>query len=328
MPKLLSFILLLFPTTLQAQPNPQLGYPSRIETITEQLKTDSLNYNLIWERLEMQVNLLGNFPPNNQIYQYTVDSGRLEARQAYYADLRRDFNKLYENAILPKKYEIVEEGDFYLNRMFFHFNTHEIDKAIADGIYLRDSASYSKYSERGDYYNDWALFSLFNFYILKDNFEKALQAVDSSLEKHKIADPKIYYSTHGSFLNFRYKVELLDHYNKEEALIIFLKQICREHFEWYFEKAKYKDAKRDTWSLSENEYYTSKDSYLFYMNSAKDKSFQLLKLLTEYLDKYTHPDYAKYQAIYDKVYFKRNKYYETIDPDISDEDLRILVSRM
>jgi pantothenate synthetase len=50
------------------QPNPQERYPERIKAITEQLKTDSLNYELIWERLEMKVNLAGRLINSDDIF--------------------------------------------------------------------------------------------------------------------------------------------------------------------------------------------------------------------------------------------------------------------
>ena len=59
----------------------------------------------------------------------------------------------------------------------------EIDKAIDDAKYLRDSASYSRYSERGDYYNNFALYSLFNLHVINKQYEEALKAINTMLDK-------------------------------------------------------------------------------------------------------------------------------------------------
>ena len=56
--KLYNFLFFLILSVLgYSQPAPTWFYPDKIKIITEQLKTDSLNYKLIWKRLEMAVAL-------------------------------------------------------------------------------------------------------------------------------------------------------------------------------------------------------------------------------------------------------------------------------
>ncbi len=321
---LFSFVLLLSCMGF-AQPDPQEAYPERIKWITEELKTDPNNYELIWERLNLQVNLMGGFPMLRDIFSFEGDPQKLSNNRPDLSQVSADFSLVYDSIIQQKKFDVVEEGDFYLNSIWFHFHQQEYEKAIDCARYLRDSASYSKYYGRGDYYHKWALFSLFNLYILNDQYHEALNAANAMLNENKKNDPKIYFSVHGSFISHQHVVDLYVHFGKEEEVIPFLKHHCKEHFSWYFEKAKYKDAKKGSWPLSENEYYVSKSSYLYYTGSAKQNSFQLLKLIVQYMKQYNHPDLAKFEGLYHSIKHEVNENYETIDPDLPDDQLELLV---
>lgn len=328
MKKLLFLLLSGFSYGAFGQPNPQEAYPARIKAITAKLKTDSLNYALIWERLEMKVNLTGGFPPTEELFSFSIDSNQINRKLLFYDEFNNDFVKIYNNVIQPKKFEIAEEGDFYLSRIWFYFSMLEPDKAIADAKYLRDHASYSRFQGRGDYYNDWALTSLFNLYVVKKDYGNALDIINSALKKQKGKNPKIFYSAHGSFLNYSHKVKLLEHFGKKAEMIGFLKQLCREHFEWYLKKARYKNADEQSRNLHPNEYYTSRDEYLYFMGNAKEKSFELLKLLIGYLQKYGSDELPKYEKIYNDIRYRMNENFETVNPGISDERLRSIVSHI
>lgn len=289
-----------------AQPPPSNYYPERIAAITEQLKTDSLNYYLIWERLQMQVNLLGGFGDAGAIFSTTIDSLKAQKGKLVFDEFNADFNKLYNNAIKVKNYDIVEEGDFYLNRIFLYFNTGKIEQAIADARYLRDSASYSRYWQRGDYYNNWALYALYNLYIVNKQYQQALEVIDSMLQKKKRNEPDIYFSGHGSFLSSGDKIKLFEHFNKTDSIIPFLKQTCIENFNWYFSNAE----KRN-----------------YSTQSAKQQSFSLLKQIINYMEKYNHKELAQYKKLYNDLLYKK-QIYESIDPSISDSTLRVMVSQI
>jgi hypothetical protein len=328
MKSLYLFVFLILTNYSFSQPNPQEAYPLRIQQITAQLKTDSTNYQLIWERLEMQVNLLGGFPTHREIFAASKDSTASPKESAYFKALEQDFNKISLNLIQPKKYDIAEAGDFYLNRLKFNYKRNNINKAIQDAIYLRDSASFSRYSGRGAYYERWANFALYNLSVLTSDFDGALKAVNNVLDKRQQQEPVLFYSTHGSFFSYQDKVRLYDHFNKQAENITYLKETCRAHFNWYFQKSAQKEVKRDTWSLGEFEYYTSKSSFLYYMGSCKHKSFELVELLVDYLEKYNHPDLAKYQAILAQLFFQKNPNYVTINPHLSDADLQKIVASL
>ena len=310
------------------QPDPRDVYPAQIKSITEKLKTDSLNYNLIWERLEMKINLMGGFPPSYEIFSFKIDSNKTRRRELYFDEFSKDFTIIYDSVIRVNNFYFIEEGDFYLNRIRFYYNMLEFDKAIKDAKFLRDFASYSKFSERGEYYNNWALYSLFYLNIVTNQYESALNAVNTLLEKKKIKDPKIYFSGHGDFLSYRDKIQLFENFDKKDQIIPYLKQTCRENFDWYFEKAKQKDADYNSWSLVDNEYYTSKQSYLYFMGCAKEASFQLLKTLMFYMRKYQDKELLKFDRAYNYIRFQMNENYETINPSIDDEELKVIISKI
>lgn len=289
------------------QPNPQERYPERIKAITEQLKTDSLNYELIWERLEMKVNLAGRLINSDDIYSMKIDSLSKAKRNVHFDEFNSDFNKIYNSVIKDKKYNIVEEGDFYLNRMWFYENMLEIDMAIEDAKYLRDSASYSRYSERGYYYNNFALYSLFNLHVINRQYEEALEAINTMLDKKESESPEVFFAGHGSFLNCTDKVSLFENFKKNEEIIPFIKENCIKHFAFYFENLESKD---------------------YYVNAAKDQSLYFLKLLVDYMKKYQDKELAKYEGIYNRLSYKMNENYETINPNIDDTELRTIVSEI
>jgi hypothetical protein len=308
MRNLINVILILAAHYSFGQPNPQESYPKRIKEITEQLKTDSLNYKLIWDRLEMKVNLLGGFGTLDDIFLLKSDSAdKIKKREINFSEYNTDFIKIHDNIIKLKKFDVIEEGDFYLNRIWLYFKANEIEKAIEDAKYLRDSASYSRYSERGEYYNKWAIYSLFNLYVLTNQYNEALGAIDTLLEKKKSENPEVYYSGHGSFLSYNDKIRLFEHFNDQNKIIPFLRENCIDHFNWYFENAKSKD---------------------YYTNSAKDQSFELLKLTIEYMRKYGDTQIPKYEKIYDKLRYHMNENYECINPTISDKKLKSIVSEI
>lgn len=165
---------------LSAQPNPQDLYPLRIEMLNAQIKEDPDNYLLIWERLQMQVGLLDHLGPMERVYQFDPQAPLPEQP---YANLEADFNRLYQEVIAPGDFSEIEEGDFYLNRIWYSVNRRQIQKAQADALHLRNSASYSRYGGRGDYYYNWALFSLYCLHVIDRDFPQALKVIQEMQAK-------------------------------------------------------------------------------------------------------------------------------------------------
>ncbi|MGS2727141.1 hypothetical protein ACU8DI_11080 [Psychroserpens sp. BH13MA-6] len=309
MKNLIILISVLIANVAFGQPNPQEGYPERIKAITEQLKTDSLNYELIWERLNMKVNLMGGFDGQDEIFSLKNDSIKIaKRRELYFDEFNTDFNKIYKNIIKEKVYDTIEESDFYLNRIWFYYQMGEIEKSIEDAKYLRDSASYSRYWQRGDYYKNWALYSLFNLYVINDQYIEALKAIDTMLKEKKKKNPKIYFAGHGSSLSFGHKIRLFEHFDEKDKIIPFLKESCSEQFNWYFENTA-----------------NSKD---YYIKTAKHQSFYFLKQLVDYMKAYNDKELPKYEKFYKQLRYQLNKNYETINPNISDKELKLIVSQI
>ena len=153
-------------------------------------------------------------------------------------------------------------------------------------------------------YNNWALYSLFNLYVINNQYKKALEAIDTLLEKKKRENSEVYFSGHGSFLSYRDKISLFKHFNEKDKIIPFLKENCIEHFNWYFENAE------------QNNYATI---------ASKQQSFELLKLMINYMEKYEDRELLKYEKILKQLC---NDNFETINPDISDIKLKSIVSEI
>lgn len=322
------FLQLVFPVVFGsgfAQPSPRATYPALIQAITNQLKTDSLNYSLLWKRLAMKVNLFSGFPNTDEVFSYKVGSNKTEKKERYFDEYNTDFNTIYTHVIQAKKFDITEEGDFYLSRMWFCFAMLEYDCAIEAAEYLRDSASYSKYWGRGEYYNDWALFSLFNLNVINQQYDEALKAVNSWLAKKKRNDPKAYFGNYTGLLSYGHKIRLFEHFNKQDEIIPFLKQLCRAYFNWYFERAEHKDADFKNLKVADNEYYSCKSDFMFSLGTSKQNSFQLLKQTVAYMRKYEHEEFSKFEKTYQAIRYQANENHETINPNISDEKLELML---
>ncbi len=158
----------------------------RIESLEKAIHKNPLNDSLIWERIELSS--LG-FPDFDVVLNFEFTEVKRQTVLELKKRFSSDFERIERKHIAKKKFNLVEEGDFYLNRIWYNFNCLEFDKAIADAIHLRDSASYSEYDGRGEYYNEWANLSLFYLYIFKQEFTLAFQTSDVILNQLKIKNP-------------------------------------------------------------------------------------------------------------------------------------------
>lgn len=201
----------------------------------------------------------------------------------------------------------MEEGDFYSGRLLFYFHINEIDKAIQDAQYLRDSASYSRFWRRGEYYNDWALYALYTLHICNHNYQEALEAIDTFLEKRKRNDPKVYYVGSGALLYYRHKIILFEYFNKTAEIIPYLKKSFKENFAYYFKIA---------------------DTTGYYTIATKRLGFTFLKLIVDEMKKQNNKELPKYQKIYEQLRYQLNPNFETINPNISDSTLQSIVSEI
>ncbi|RRJ89864.1 hypothetical protein EG240_10735 [Paenimyroides tangerinum] len=279
------------------QPDPAWFYPEKIEKITEQLKTDSLNYDLIWERLGMKVALLMRDKGNEQFndvfrhYPNVITCEKIDCKE-----YNEDFEMIYDNAFISKKIQL-NPFDFYLLRMLFYGSTLQLDKAYEDLIYIKRNIPVSK---------DWETeieFYFFKIYALKKDYDKALETINSILETEK----NKFYAYNDPNNKYRQKVDLFKYFNKTNKLIAFLKQHCGDSFDLYFRSKNEKD--NDRAELKEN-------------------SFVYLTELIYYMKEYNYNELPKYEKIYKQLRYQMNENYETINPNINDSKLKSIVSQI
>ncbi|MFN5985081.1 MAG: hypothetical protein ACK479_16585 [Fluviicola sp.] len=310
--------------TLFAQPVSDEHIKLRLENLEKAIRRNPFNDSLIWERIELSIS---GFPTLHEVLHFEFTETRkknaLETNQKYSADIER----LEKNLIAKKKFDIVEEGDFYLHRLWFHFHCLEFEKAIADAIHLRDSASYSKYDGRGEYYHNWANFALFNLYILNQDYPNALKTIDNILALEREFEPKQYYSYFSGSQGL--KILILEHFKKENELLNYLQVSCLDNFDKYFELRTYKDHdfKNSLW-LNDYEYYSSRDNYNFETENYRQKGLYFLQSLVEYQEKYKHPDMERYRAIFNELSVQVNENHFKVKPELSDEEIKRILYRM
>lgn len=307
-----------------AQPASEEYFKLRLESLEKAIQKHPHNDSLLWERIELS---MSGFPTLDEVLHFEFTETRkknaIELKKKYSAD----FEQLEKNQIAKKKFNIVEEGDFYLRRIWFHFHCLEFEKAITDAIHLRDSASYSKYDGRGEYYHNWANFALFNLYILNQDYPNALKTIDNILALEREFEPKQYYSYYSGSQG--YKILILEHFKKENELLNYLQVSCLDNFDKYFELRTYKDHdfKNSLW-LNDYEYYSSRDNYNFETENYRQKGLYFLQSLVEYQEKYKHPDVEKYRAIFNELSVQVNENHSKVKPELTDEEIRKIVGRL
>lgn len=234
-----------------------------------------------------------------------------------------DFKVLYDNVIKPRKFKIVEEGDYYLLRSSFYLQVAQFDKALEDATHLRDKASYSKYSDRGEYYHTWALQLIYRVYTMQRNYDMALKSIEEMIRWEQMQDPAAY---HSGFVNSSYeKIELMRFYKKDAELTEFLKKMCRDGFAWYFKYANKGDSNPKN---DEEDPYLNENDLKFHLSECKHLAFDALSMLVEHLGKIKSPELAHYQGLYEQLRFQRNENFETVKPTLSDTELRQIVNQI
>lgn len=310
--------------TLFAQPVSEEFILLRIESLEKAIQKHPHNDSLLWERIELS---MSGFPTLHEVMHFEFTESKRKNAILLKKKFGADFDRLEKNQIAKKKFDFVEEGDFYLHRIWFYFHCLEFEKAIADAIHLRDSASYSKFNGRGEYYHNWANFSLFNLYILNQDYPSALKTIDDILAYEREFEPKQYYSNYSGSQGL--KIVILDYFKKENELLNYLRVSCVDNFDKYFELRTYKDHdfKNSLW-LNDYEYYSSKDNYNFETENYRQKGLSFLQSLVEYQEKYKHPDLEKYREIFSQLSVQVNENYFKVKPELTDEEIRKILERL
>lgn len=300
-----TLLLTLMALGLEAQPDPQELYPFRIAALNDEIAADPSNHLLIWERLQLQVSLLDHLGGLDQVYQY--DASQPIPEQPY-ANLDEDFARLYKEVIAPGDFSKIEEGDFYLNRIWYHFNRREFQKAQDDAGHLRDSASYSRYGGRGDYYYNWALFSLYCLHVIDNDFPQALKVIQAMQAKKPEENPSIYYAGLGTtlLLGPLETLRLYEHFGVEEAILPFLEETLKAHFNWW---------KNDQRSST------------FQRRQTKEQIWYFLKISLDEMLATLDSNLLAYQEVFNQL-TKRAGERIYFDQNISDEEFSRLLSQL
>lgn len=287
---------ILITSTLIAQPNPMNGYPERISEITKMLEKDALNYELIWERLQLQVSLLDGAWIYNPFYTYPALEQNTEKLRV--KEYESDFDKIYTNIIRPNNFVFVEEKKFYSCRGLYYSKTRQFDHALDDFKHLLDLSIESK-ENNSEHYTFHALDMLFNIYVFKNEYKQALKTIDLKLDQEKKTSVKRYFShANSAYL----KVKLLDKYGQKNEIISYLKQLSRAYFAYYFK------------NISNAE---------INLNNVKLRGYECLGQLVKYMTEFDHAQKQKYREIHNKL--TKNNY---LNPDLQLNDLKAIVKKI
>jgi len=118
--------LFLIPLNLVAQPGDHGASLRRFAELTEKLKTDANNYELIWQRITVS-----RFH-DRHFDMYTKSGSHLDRRHSFFKnfnELLDDLNKLIDNSVVNKNYNIAK---LKLLRGRVYYFLGETDKALED----------------------------------------------------------------------------------------------------------------------------------------------------------------------------------------------------
>lgn len=264
---------------LIAQPG-DYGYSIRhFAELTEKLKTDPNNYELIWERIS-----LSRF--NDKYFNIYKKSGNLKGELSYFknsTELFDDLNKLIKNNVVIDNHNIAE---FKMLRGKLYYFSGEIDKALEDYLFALNCNDTLKNSDLNDkiYIAIAAYYYNLGDSLTEENARQALKYVD-------MANPKSCHSNQTPDCFEREKIELLKFLKEEQRLISYYKGLIFQEYNSFVE-TKIRGSVTTDYIFNKNEFYfrTLKrinDLAEFY-NEIQD--YEKSKSLTEQLIKFLPPD--------------------------------------
>jgi hypothetical protein len=297
---------------MQGQPDPREYYPLRLELIEQELAHDPDNHALLWERLEKRSLLMMGEYACEVFYTCndTIDCGMFHCDE-----MEADFIFFEFQYARKGDFSLFEEGDFYLLRMNYFEIVGAYFHALHDACYLRDFASYSQYQDRGEYYYDHALWSLFRLQVKNSDYFMARLAIDQILEKLRQTDPEIYYSYSNHWF---YKVQLMEYFDQTDEIVSYVRELCRESFDHYFHEKvdkngmyPYGDAPKES------------DEHLQYCEAVKNMGFTYLENLVNYASIYEPVRQPGSEAIYNEL---RDSKQNSLRSRIPDDSLFVILS--
>jgi hypothetical protein len=277
----LKFIIYFFfiSLNLAAQPG-DYGYSERrFAELTEKLKADPNNYDLIWERIN-----LSRF--KKTYFDIYKKSGNLNGELSYFknsTELFDDLNKLINNNVVIANHNIAE---FKMLRGRLYYFSGEKDKALDDYLFaLNYNASFHNPELNDDIYISIAAY----YYNLEEKLteENARQA----LKYVNMANPNGCHSNQTSDCYEREKKELLKFLKEEQTLIAYYKKLILAEYKNFIES--------QIGCFVTTDFIFKKNNYYFgTLNRINDLAelyneignYQKLKSLTEKLINFLPPD--------------------------------------
>lgn len=342
MKKLIFIFILFVSANLLAQP----GYlpfmqEADFKRITEQLKTDPDNYELIWKRLNISSNPHFDIYARGGIVKDTLSTEIEEVTfwNWSYKEKLVDINKLIDNKAEINEYgRISNIADFTLLRGKIYYLLGEYKKALADYLFAlkiiesepkRDN-SYKKQniciSIAAYYYNLRDDYDESKTGESKENFRQALKYIDmiSPVEFTENFNNEKLYNYYKTIQDpyEREKVNLLKYLKEDVRLENYYKKLMHNQYEIF----KRKKVEEDEWSeevVKKNGYgYSTNKSYLntlrYAINLAdfyyEKKDYQKAKWLAEHAIDYYPTNVSGYIVHRYEVgihYFLLNKIYQT-----------------
>ena len=214
------FIILL---NLSAQPGfDVLEYTTkRFAELTEKLKADPDNYELIWERID-----LSGF--NNTYFDIYKKRGNLKGELSYFknsTELFDDLNKLINNNVVIDNHNIAE---FKMIRGRLYYFSNETEKALEDYLYALGCSNYLKNSDLND--NIYISIAAY-YYNLGDSL--TVENARLALKYVSLANPKSCHSNQTSDCFEGEKIELLKFLKEEKQLLSYYKELIFSEYNSY-----------------------------------------------------------------------------------------------
>lgn len=264
---------------LAAQPS-DYGYSEkRFAELTEKLKAEPNNYDLIWERID-----LSSF--NNRYFDIYKKSGNLNGELSYFknaTELFDDLNKLIDNNVVIGKHNTAE---FKMLRGRLYYFSGDIDKALNDylsALFLNDSLK--NYELFDKIYISIATY----YYNLEDSLteENARQALKYITK----INPNSCHSNQTPDCYEREKKALLKFLKEEKQLIEYHKELIFSEYNSYF-KARNGRLGTTDYIYNTNEFYFRTINRINELAEYYDKvgNHQKSKNLTEQLVRFLPPD--------------------------------------
>jgi tetratricopeptide (TPR) repeat protein len=206
---------------LLAQPGDYGMSERRFEELSENLKADPNNYEMIWERIS-----LSGF--NNTYFDMYKKSGNLKGELSYFknsTELFNDLNKLINNNIVVDNHNTAE---FKMLRGRLHYFSRETDKALDDYLFaLNYNTSFRNSELNDDIYISIAAY----YYNLEDSLteENARQA----LKYVEMTNPNSCHSNQTPDCYEREKKELLKFLKEDKKLIEYHKLLIVSEYNSY-----------------------------------------------------------------------------------------------